>query len=139
MCLGAKVVDVLLFFLKKLRFYSTNSKGFPGGLVIRRNSSTNAISTHVILVGIILEGKWKALGEVYNFVNLDGPYGDKKAYWDIIMDQLFIFCDNCIVSGGDLNLTLNARRLGEGLLGFTLSQTISLTSCKILIWLMRNL
>jgi len=60
----------------------------------------------VILAGIVVEGRLKELGKVFGIINLYGPYGDRKPFWEGLGDYGCIFSDNSIIIG-DLDLTLD--------------------------------
>jgi hypothetical protein len=113
MCAGPKVVDFLSYFLKEWSFGSLDADGLSGGLFSGWNPIFVAISSSVLNAGIEIEIRSKELGKVYIIINLYGPYGDKKPFWEGLGDSGIFTGENLIV-GGDLNLTLNQREICGG-------------------------
>lgn len=62
-------------------------EGLSRGLVTSWNENFDPISTNVLHACIVVELRSKALGNVFKLINVYGPCGDKKPYWDGLWDK----------------------------------------------------
>jgi hypothetical protein len=78
MCSRSKAIEILSSILKGWKLCSIDVEGLSKGLVIGWNENFDALSTHTLDEGNILEVKAKYFRKAFKLANLCGPYEDKK-------------------------------------------------------------
>jgi hypothetical protein len=69
-----------------------------------------ALSTSFFPSGILVELEARDLDAFFNFVNLYGPYVDKKPLWESL-DSFKVLSTENLILGGELNFTLSLQEV----------------------------
>jgi hypothetical protein len=84
--------------------------GRLGGLLSGWNPTFVELYAFGTSAGIYLEGRFKQFVDKVKLLNCYAPYKDRELFWQPII-QSGLLREECIIVGGDLNLTLYAREL----------------------------
>jgi hypothetical protein len=96
MCVGSKAMEFISSLLKDWKLCSVNVEGLLGRSVSRRSANFEPISTYAL----------HELGRIFEIINLYGPYGGRKIFWEGLKYSSLMQGDDVIL-GGNFNLTLN--------------------------------
>ena len=83
-----------------------DSNGHSGGLLCIWNPDSCNFAPFLSVSGILLIGKVKGLDDTIKIYNLYGPYRDREAYWQQLMDEDLIK-GSLTILGGDMNFTVS--------------------------------
>jgi hypothetical protein len=89
MCVGSKAMEFLSSLLKDWNLCSVDVEGLLGGLVSRWNENFEPVSTYAL----------HELGRVFKIINLYGPYGERKIFWEGLKDSGLMQGDDVILGG----------------------------------------
>jgi len=97
---GVVIIKVLEGLLWGWLFVSKDAMGRYGGIVIGWNSRTMLKTNSWSFVsGLGMELLSQDLNKSLLFLNIYGPYQDKKVLWDSFLQKSFMKRESCIVGG----------------------------------------
>lgn len=103
----------LYFFgktIKRLELHWIGLFGNSEGIISGWKESVLVTKSFFVSSGLVLEVFVKGLNKTFKFLNVYGPYLDKRPNWDRIFQSTIILGPNLIIEG-DLNFTLNSREI----------------------------
>jgi hypothetical protein len=109
MCIGQRALDFFSSFLKDWSFSTVDVVGQSRGLITRWNPHFVSISSIVLNLAIVMHLYSKELGKSLRMINVYSPYGERKSFWEVMVDGYLN--DTNVILGGDLNLTINMREI----------------------------
>jgi len=78
---------ISIFVIKRLEPLFNICRGFVGGLVSRWNANFEPVSTYAL----------HELGRVFKIINLYGPHGERKIFWEGLKDSGLMQGDDVIL------------------------------------------